>query len=148
MRAEDTLQYLFDFWGNTNPTRKIALNTLFCTVGNGRKWKDGEIVSEYDDCMYLDRWQLKEPIKHATPEPHLKEIYNIHKSFVPEDNEWYPLSEYSLLSKLPDNIKDDWLNLAIECVDLMKEDGIDIPDNIEQRIKQLSQKKFKEVNNE
>ena len=46
MRAEDTLQYMADFYSELFPTRKHALNHLFCVIGNGYKWIDGELVDE------------------------------------------------------------------------------------------------------
>ena len=62
MRAEDTLQFMFDFYPNLFPTRKHCLDHLFCTVGNGYKWKNGELV---EDDEYTKRYKLKKPMKKA-----------------------------------------------------------------------------------
>ena len=48
MRAEDTLQYMADFYSDIFPTRKHCLDFLFCVVGNGYEWVNGELISEDD----------------------------------------------------------------------------------------------------
>lgn len=115
MRAEDTLQYLFDFYGRIFPTRRHALNQLFCVIGNGYDWIDGQLAY-YDASDYHSRWELKEPIERAI-EP-VGEIPSWMKF------EWYPLCEYSKINNIPNNITDDWLALANECKALLAEDGI------------------------
>lgn len=46
MKFEQTLQCMLDFSGDLYPTRKHCLNHLFCTIGNGYEWKNGELVSD------------------------------------------------------------------------------------------------------
>ena len=56
MRAEDTLQFMADFYPSIFPTRKHCLNHLFCTIGNGYRWVKGELVED-DDKKY-NRYRL------------------------------------------------------------------------------------------
>lgn len=145
MRAEDTLQYMADFYPEIFPTRKHCLDHLFCVVGNGYEWVNGELVD--DDSEYEKRYILREPIKKAEfkreanwyqMNKFYNNLYNAlndlgeNRSIPMEYNfEWYPLSKkYSALFTYPDNIKDDWKTLVEECKQMLLDDGIDI-ENIE-----------------
>lgn len=51
MKPERTIQEMYDRWHYTS--RQDALNQLFCVLGNGYEWKEGELVDssilyEYD----------------------------------------------------------------------------------------------------
>ena len=63
MRAEEELQFMSDFYPDVFPTRKHCLNHLFCVIGNGYKWVNGELVDE--DGKYKNRYTLKEAVKKA-----------------------------------------------------------------------------------
>lgn len=47
MKPERTIQEMYDHWHYTS--RQDALNQLFCVLGNGYEWKEGELV----DCSLL-----------------------------------------------------------------------------------------------
>ena len=133
MRAEDTLQFMMDFNGNLFWSRQQCLNHLFCTIGNGYEWENGELVEkDYDTKQMLSRWQLIEPVKHAEPRRLAVELNEIREGTqrrrgFKEIPKWYPLSkEYSYLYNYPDNIKPDWLALIKECKQMLIADGIEI----------------------
>lgn len=133
MRAEDTLQFMMDFNGNLFWSRQQCLNHLFCTIGNGYEWENGELVEkDYDTKQMLSRWQLIEPVKHAEPRQLAVELNEIREGTqrrrgFKEIPKWYPLSkEYSYLYNYPDNIKSDWLTLIKECKQMLIADGIEI----------------------
>lgn len=133
MRAEDTLQFMMDFDGNLFWSRQQCLNHLFCTIGNGYEWENGELVEKnYDTEQMLSRWQLIEPVKHAEPRQLAVELNEIREGTqrrrgFKEIPKWYPLSkEYSYLYNYPDNIKSDWLALIKECKQMLIADGIEI----------------------
>ena len=141
MRAEDTLQYMADFYSEIFPTRKHALDHLFCVIGNGYEWVNGELVD--DDGKYEKRYKLINPIKKAEFEREenwyqMNKFYNNlydldEKQKIPwqYDFEWYPLSKkYSALFTYPDDIKDDWKLLLEECKSMLIADGIDL-DNVD-----------------
>ena len=46
MTAENTLQWMMDFYSDLFPTRQRGLDHLFCTIGNGYEWVNGELVCE------------------------------------------------------------------------------------------------------
>lgn len=133
MRAEDTLQYMADFYSEIFPTRKHALNHLFCVVGNGYEWVGGELVEEDS---YTKRYKLRKPIKKAIFE--YEEHWNEMNRFYSEVNREKGIAippkfqfrwsechkEYSNIFTHPDNIKEDWKALLEECIQLMEQDGI------------------------
>lgn len=136
MRAEDTLQYMADFYPDLFPTRKHCLDHLFCVIGNGFEWVNGELVD--DDNKYEKRYKLRKPIKKA--EFWREETWNQMNKFYGDlhnldekqkipmqyNFEWYPLSKkYSALFTYPEDIKDDWKELLEECKTLLIADGID-----------------------
>lgn len=134
MTAEDTLQYMSDFYSSIFPTRKHALNHLFCVIGNGYDWVEGRLV-DCDD-KYERRYKLQEHIKHAEfeGEAEWNRFYQIYKdlnvktgSEIPmEFNfQWYPLSkDFSAIYTAPEDIKPDWKLLLEECKQLLISDGI------------------------
>lgn len=137
MRAEDTLQYMADFYPDLFPTRKHCLDHLFCVIGNGFEWVNGELVD--DDNKYEKRYKLRKPIKKA--EFWREETWNQMNKFYNDlygldekrkipmqyNFEWYPLSKkYSALFTYPEDIKDDWKELLEECKQMLIADGIDL----------------------
>lgn len=134
MRAEDTLQFMSDFYSEIFPTRKHALDHLFCTIGNGYEWVNGELVDSEDE--YEKRYKLRNPIQKAEfkNEQQWYQQYNLYKKLYQgqEDKipfeyqfKWYSLSkEYSYLYNYPDDIKPDWKALLEECKQMLIKDGI------------------------
>lgn len=132
MRAEDTLQFMMDFQGNLFYNRQKCLDQLFCTIGNGYSWVDGELVEDsLDTKTLLSRWKLVTPIERAEPTKSVIEVGGIRESMFKRRNldnpKWYPLSKkYSYLYNYSDNIKPDWKALIEECKQMLIDDGIDI----------------------
>lgn len=134
MRAEDTLQYMADFYPDIFPTRKHCLNQLFCVIGNGYKWINGELVDEDDE--YVKRYKLRKPIKMAEfrneqlwfdNNKFYTELYEGEESKIPwkYSFNWYPLhKDYSKLYNYPEDIKGDWMALLEECKQMLIADGI------------------------
>ena len=132
MRAEDTLQFMMDFQGNLFYNRQKCLDQLFCTIGNGYSWVDGELVEDsLDTKTLLSRWKLVTPIERAEPTKSVIEVGGIRESMFKRRNldnpKWYPLSkEYSYLYNYPDDIKPDWKALIEECKQMLIDDGIEV----------------------
>ena len=136
MRAEDTLQYMADFYPELFPTRKHALNQLFCVIGNGYDWVNGELVD--DDNRYVKRYKLIKPIEKAefrneefwvNMNATYRKLHEYTNHIIPFEYSfrWCPLfKSYSYLFNYPDDIKDDWRALLEECKQLLIEDGIDL----------------------
>ena len=145
MTLEQQIQTMYEKYPNLFQTRKQCLDYLFCVVGNGYEWHNGELV--HYDCVN-ETWdnefiyeldengKSKEPMKfdewfEATTKI-LKEMLEI---FPNDDNiknsiekyQWYPLSKkYSYLYNYPKDIKEDWLKGIEETKQLLKEDGVEI----------------------
>lgn len=137
MRAEDTLQYMADFYPDIFPTRKHCLDHLFCVIGNGYEWVNGELVD--DDNKYEKRYKLRKQIKKAEfwREENWNHMYKFYHELYDLDEtkkiprqynfSWYPLSrKYSALFTYPEDIKDDWKALLEECKQMLIADGVDI----------------------
>ena len=145
MTLEQQIQTMYEKYPDLFQTRKQCLDHLFCVVGNGYEWHNGELV--HYDCVN-ETWdnefiyeldengKSKEPMKfdewfEATTKI-LKEMLEI---FPNDDNiknsiekyQWYPLSKkYSYLYNYPKDIKKDWLKGIEETKQLLKEDGVEI----------------------
>ena len=136
MRAEDTLQFMADFYPSIFPTRKHCLNHLFCTIGNGYRWVKGELV-EGDDKKY-NRYRLVKPVRKAEFEDERdwwvryrfeQEMHEETGKRINPDYffEWsQPSREYSYIYHYPKNITPDWKALLEECRQMLKEDGVEI----------------------
>lgn len=120
MRAEDTLQFMMDFQGDVFCSRQSCLNHLFCVVGNGYDWVNGELVeNSYDTKLLLSRWKLVKPIERAEPTETTQMIY--------KPTMWSTLSkEYSKLYNYPQDIKPDWLEILEECKQMLIADDIEV----------------------
>lgn len=139
MRAEEQLQFMMDFHGDLFWNRQKCLDHLFCSIGNGYKWVDGELIDPNDTDL-LERWQLKTPVEKAEPCYLVKTVGETVERMYEDRNKrqiengkslvyhkWYPLSkEYSKLYNYPDNIKPDWLALIEECKQMLIADGIEV----------------------
>ena len=132
MRAEDTLQFMMDFQGSLFHSRQKCLDQLFCTIGNGYNWVDGELVEDsLDTKTLLSRWKLATPIEHAEPTWGVSELGRMKEDNFKrrgiENPKWYPLSKkYSYLYNYPDDIKPDWKALLEECKQMLIDDGIEV----------------------
>ena len=136
MRAEDTLQFVADFYPSIFPTRKHCLNHLFCTIGNGYRWVKGELVED-DDKKY-NRYRLVKPVRKAEFEDErdwwvrYRFELEMHEETGKRINpdyffEWsQPSREYSYIYHFPKNIRPDWKALLEECRQMLKEDGVEI----------------------
>lgn len=132
MRAEDTLQFMMDFRGDMYYSRQECLNQLFCVIGNGYEWIDGELVEgSIETSELLSRWQLSNPIEHAKPTKSWEEYGKINEEIWNrrgiKTDRWYPLSKkYSYLFNYPKDIKPDWMALVEECRQMLIDNGIDL----------------------
>lgn len=135
------MQFMMDFYPDIFPTRKHCLNHLFCTLGNGYKWVNGELVD--DDNPYQERYVLRNPIKKAEPKDEhfynvMKEQEQVWKKLLGNDykitnqNQKYNFDWYvnywdikdTELFNYPVDIKSDWLAAIEECKQLLRDDGI------------------------
>lgn len=113
----------------------------FCTIGNGMKWENGEIVSNDPD----EQVQLKtiedginhvfdisdNEIANSTPRFMLSLLQDnilsiikfgewLHIMKFSEDNRPYGVYETSLICQIPEDVKPDWKQACIEYVDFLR----------------------------
>lgn len=142
MKAEEELQFMMDFYPDLFPDRKHCMNHLFCVIGNGYEWENGELVNP--SSPYAKRYKLMEPIIKAKgrneeqymdfckQEQKIKELMGDKYKITPFNYiynfTWCPLAETSsYLLNYPKEIKQDWLELLKECRNLMLADGVELP---------------------
>ena len=145
MTLEQQIQTMYEKYPDLFQTRKQCLDHLFCVVGNGYEWHNGELV--HYDCVN-ETWdnefiyELDENGKSKEPmefdewfEETTKILKEMLEIFPNDDNiknsiekyQWYPLSKtYSYLYNYPKDIKEDWLKGIEETKQLLKEDGVEI----------------------
>ncbi len=136
MTAENTLQWMMDFYPDIFPTRQQCLDHLFCTIGNGYKWINGELV--YEDFL-SKRYSMREKIERAEAwyEDLYKQRRRIELELAKKDpnytpnpkyfNSWSsPSKKYSFLYNYPSDIKPDWAKILNECKEMLIADGIEI----------------------
>lgn len=133
MKAEQQLQAMMDEYPGLFRTRKDCINQLFCVIGNGYEWRAGQIVSK--SCKWMsdsdleDEWKngrdylkgkKKAKQKKADPFAVLERMRPKYDTY-----NWYPLCKYSLIFRIPKDVKSDWRDLADECKKMLIADGID-----------------------
>lgn len=145
MKAENTLQIMMDFHGDLFYTRQKCLDHLFCVIGNGYEWKDGELI-DTDVDERVTRYTFIKDIEHAEPSLETKmtglqeeqilmtkiQLKSLENPKILEmlPQKWYPISEeYSYICNYPEDIKPDWLALINECISMLNNDGITVPEN-------------------
>lgn len=110
MKLEHEIQYAFDKYSLLFKQRWQVLDHLFCVIGNGYEWLNGELVEkDIDKSGY-------------TPILKDNKAYSIYEhSF--SDIEFYPICEYSKIFTIPKDIKPDWLDGIKEVVKMLLEHG-------------------------
>lgn len=152
MQFEHEIQYCYDKYPSLFRRRWEVLNHLFCVIGNGFEWVNGELVEKGErkiknyvpllkdgeayrseesireqvskENKKMDEWIIKHNqeyeklgISHLIntwpgekTEKEIAKTYNV---------EFYPLSEYSAIFNIPEDIKPDWLEGIKEVVNLL-----------------------------
>lgn len=97
MRAEETLQFMMDFYPELFPSRKHCPNHLFCSIGNGYDWRKGELVDR--DCEFSKRYRLAQNFERAKPrnEEHYQMRLELEKEIRKQKGDSYQIT--------PQNIK-------------------------------------------
>lgn len=127
--------------GGTRPCLRTGgdvLHHLFCVIGNGYKWVDGELVpidlerevSPYKDVVEPDLSRFRELLE-GLPEPLLQEMLRERATELEAERqvaveatersknwgygdvtEFYPESGYAKLFHIPSDVKPDWVEAA------------------------------------
>lgn len=120
--VESVLAGMFADYPDLFRTLADAYDHLFFTVGNGYDWLDGALVetvqdpaersvdpmSAYGNLPYAVRQRLQQILREKKDLPKGP----VHDDGAPRP--FYPLSDYSLITRVPDNVRPDWLDAAYE----------------------------------
>ena len=130
MNVELTVQSMYDNYPVIFQDRFDCYNHLFCVIGNGFEWVDGELV---DGCVVQNLTKHSNNLvdgkahQHITPEfefprkPRRERWY-----FRYPDGEIHYGKDFAYLFNYPEDIKPDWLDALNECKAMLVEDGYDI----------------------
>lgn len=148
MKLEQTIQLLYDMWGEDILTRKHALNALFLLEGSGDEWIDGELCNTCHDYLYDGKYNPAHEciftpdgvhvykirpgeVKYAKPNPYYTRKYAKKiKKFQwhgqqKDSNEIIIYKEMPpYLFNFPKDIKPDWKAGIEETLELIKQDGL------------------------
>lgn len=151
MTLELTIQDMFDNYPTIFRTREECYNHLFCVIGNGMEWVNGEIVkiglNDPDIELLTSHLVDGKAYQHNLLDTD-KKLYQYYAendedesrrkrwreaintaSEEPEDltTKWYGLSRrYSLIFECPKDIKPDWAKAVEECFEMLKRDGVKV----------------------
>lgn len=138
MNAENTIQWMMDFYPDLYPTRKHCLDQLFCAIGNGYEWVNGELI-DTDPDEFIHRYSFKEDVVRAkgSNESNWIRLQQMHQMQaqldpfhrIPDEYRfnWYPISkEFSYILNYPEDITDSWRAALEECKQLLGADGIKV----------------------
>ena len=141
MRAENQLQWMMDLYPSQFPTRRHCLNYLFCVVGNGFQWVNGELVDLNDPMAsrytmivtvvqakgaYEDDWYRNSLVEVLRTISRMSE-FDPSVKMRRHNFKWViPSVKYSRLFDPPTDIRPDWLAILEECKNLMREDGVQL----------------------
>ena len=146
MTVEATVQKLLDSCPGLLVSREECFDLLFCVIGNGYKWKWGQLVYDdfsdegYDEEADREANEADYEIEHKRAEPSEEclearkrkdELWAKAEMLKAEDidrqkHHWYPLSKkYSKLFTVPDDVREDWKEAVEECKRMLERDGVD-----------------------
>lgn len=122
---------MYDLYPFLYSTRQECFNYLFCSVGNGYKWKWGQVVhvegedeaANEDDYVHPQTVHSSQSSKNLKKKSEWLKIREI--AGVLPIPRWSKLNEkYSLIYHVPKNARPDWKAAVEECKDMLEADGI------------------------
>lgn len=114
--VEDTMRDCLEHWPTLYRTRADVIDGLLFVIGNGYEWLDGAL-------------QCEEPEAHLRPKPTYSPEVEALLAEADADttermpHELYPVSESSRISRVPDDVRPDWLALCREAAALLAADA-------------------------
>lgn len=140
--AEEYIAEKYTQWGNLYQYRYQVLEQMFFTIGNGYYWLDGglQCSGPYDHLDYTDKYEgdkfsdnygidLEDESISLELRLKLKEIFGEKKKTTPGPHHddgrvrrLYPVYPgYSNILIVPDDVRDDWLQVAYEAALLLRD---------------------------
>lgn len=144
--AEAVVSEIFEAWMDLYQYRHEVLTTLFLRSGNGYDWLDGCVVNKcpYD---YLEVGESALDVSLRKSAAEWDEMYKKYpelgplpdflrpkpvRTVGPHPDDGRPLklgtpSDYSQLANVPPDVTDDWLQLAFESAEMLRDRAIEAP---------------------
>lgn len=122
MKLEETIQEMFDEYPDLFQTRSQCLDHLFCVIGNGYDWVNGQLIEPHMKSPKTGRY-IKKRGEYLKFKGCLGKDGKATQRIRIEQRcecEWYPLCrQYSYLFDFPKNIKKDWLEGIKETMEIL-----------------------------
>jgi len=142
MKVAEEIEKMIKEYPSLFKTRYAALDHLFCVIGNGYDWINGELVYT---CIPMS--EEEKIVRKKERKKHEKLLYKVSKALggnhlekrkveekaeklaiknakiiantpfydkITKDYKFYPICDYSAIMNLPKDIKDDWKAAAEE----------------------------------
>lgn len=123
MKLEEEIQYLYDNHPHFFQTRKDCLNHLFCVVGHGYQWVNGQLVSIGNCKINVDTGEImsiNEPKIELKGDNKAKQtILYDRKYYKHFSDQWHPVCEYSAIKTHSDDIQEDWQRGITETITMI-----------------------------
>lgn len=127
MTVQDTIKKVMSVYPSIAPSRVQVLHHLFWVIGNGYEWKDGELVT-----LFSEDYEKKPLIPSSPALEAYDRVYAALGKFIEATPDYidvvriplatvYPLCEYSKILCIPEDVKDDWLDAAMESLQDVEE---------------------------
>ena len=155
MNVELTMQAMYDHFPALFIEKADCYNQLFCVLGNGYEWFNGELVGDDvdEDTLLQSRLVEGKAFQHnklsirgqfkyylekggrEVSDTKLEKFPNNVYHSKPRKERWYfyypdgtvhYFKEYVPLFNVPDDVKPDWAAAIEECKQMMREDGYEV----------------------
>ena len=197
MKVQDQLRKSLLNFPMLFPNALSVYDHLFCVIGNGYEWKDGELVHSGEENKRFSNMTVKDAVLALLQEALVDDwkdetstVRQFAKAYEPLDDlsnyiarhgenvvenvkgifdvenrikdfsiptfkglkfyngefKFYPISKYSAICNIPDDIKPDWLQAIIQFIDIMvaNPDRVDDPEclfpEVKERVRELYDK--------
>lgn len=104
MNVELTMQFMFDQYPALFKTRADCLDHLFCTIGNGYEWVNGELISITENLNNKEIENLKTNLVDNTAYQHNK------LSLRDEYIYYYNENKKNNFENVPEHLRDNYIN--------------------------------------
>jgi hypothetical protein len=147
MSFEETIQEMYDHYPTLFKERWMALDHLFCVIGNGYEWINGGLADNHEkpstdyqpvldqhgkaflsdeilrEKLFQEYKEINDKAKEIFKQPDEALWKNVDRELKPSTICFYPLSKYSHIFNLPADIQHDWLEGVKETITLLLEYG-------------------------
>lgn len=114
--VEGTMRDSFERWPTLFTTRVEVIDHLLFVIGNGYEWLDGALLCEEPEAHLSPAQTFSPEIEALLAEADVEPLPRA-------PLEYYPVCSSSHISRVPDDVRPDWLALAREAAALLAADA-------------------------